>query len=227
MSTGREREPAYGDILRLDSLLAEAHVHEGSPDRMFFLVTHQACEMWFALVLRHLDAATAAMLAGDPDTAADRLERLPAVLRILLAQFDALTTLAPTAFEAIRAELGSASGIQSAQFREIEYCCGLRDARYLNTTGFTDDERARLRARLEQTSVAEAYQVMVDRGGANARVRAALLDFDDAFVLWRARHAGIAERFLGGRHGTGGSEGPAYLWRATGRRLFPQVWGTP
>ena len=223
-------EPAYGDILRLESLLAAAHVRDGSPGRMFFLVTHQACELWFGLVLSHLDAAADALRESDTAAAAGLLERLPAVVRVLTAQFDALTTLAPADFESIRTELGSASGIQSAQFREIEYACGLRDTRYLATTGFSEAERGRLRARLAEDSIADRYAVVVENLGRTdpgvTRVRAALLDFDEAFVVWRARHAGLAERFLGGRQGTGGSDGPAYLWRAAGRRLFPDVWGS-
>lgn len=222
-------EPAYSDILRLESLLAAAHVREGSPERMFFLVTHQACELWFALVLSHLDATAVALRELDAAAAAGWLERLPAVVRVLVAQFDALTTLAPADFEEIRTELGSASGIQSAQFREIEYTCGLRDTRYLAISGFSEAERERLRGRLAEDSIADGYARLVkhlgDTDPAVARVRAALLDFDEAFVVWRARHAGLAERFLGGRQGTGGSDGPAYLWRAAGRRLFPDTWG--
>ncbi|GAA1302426.1 tryptophan 2,3-dioxygenase family protein [Saccharothrix xinjiangensis] len=229
MSDAPHTDQAYGDILRLEPLLASAHVHEGSPERMFFLVTHQACELWFALVLGHLDAAARALRDDEADAAAGWLERLPSVVRVLVAQFDALTTLAPADFEGIRTALGSASGIQSAQFREIEYACGLRDTRALSTRGFSEAERDRLRRRLTEQSVADAYERLVKRRGhADAgviRVRAALLDFDEAFVVWRARHAGLAERFLGGRRGTGGSEGPAYLWRAAGKRLFPDVWG--
>jgi len=230
MSYRQETDQAYGDILRLEPLLAAAQVHDGSPERRFFLVTHQACELWFALVLSHLDAAAGALRELNAAAAAGWLERLPSVVRVLVAQFDALTTLAPGDFEVIRDELGSASGIQSAQFREIEYICGLRDERYLSTGGFTEDERDRLRERLAGESVADGYaRLLRYRGPADpgtARVRAALLDFDEAVVVWRARHAGLAERFLGGRQGTGGSDGPAYLWRAAGKRLFPEVWGT-
>jgi tryptophan 2,3-dioxygenase len=232
MTAGQEAQPAYGEILRLTELLETTHVQDGTPDLMFFLVTHQVCEMWFALILKHLDVAADALLGDDPVAATEQLGRLPALVAILIAQFDALTTLAPASFEEIRTELGSASGFQSAQFREIEYRCGLRDTRFLNTSGFTEQERDRLRKRLAQTSVADAYERLVKRraelpepDGESTGVRSALLAFDEAFVTWRARHASLAERFLGGRTGTGGSDGPSYLWRAAGRRLFPAVWG--
>ena len=210
-----QRDPNYHDLLRLDELLGAALVRDGGSDQMFFLVTHQICEMWFALILDHLEAARAAVLAGDPATAAERIGRLPAIMRVLTEQFEALATLTPASFERIRAGLGTASGIQSAQWREIEFLCGLRDPRYLGIPGFTDAERDRLRARLDEVSVADACERHPDPG-----VRAALLDFDESVVAWRTGHAVLAEKFLGNRPGTAGSEGAAYLWRMTARRLF-------
>jgi tryptophan 2,3-dioxygenase len=226
------QNPAYREILRLDELLNVTLVHDGRPDRMLFLVTHQICEMWFALILEHLIAARAAMLAGDPARAVDRIDRLPVIMRILTAQFDALAMLSVEAFERIRTEFGSASGIQSSQWREIEFACGLREVKYLNVRGFTEAEKNRLRAHLDEISVADAYDQLARRRGnsphANPaeleRLRAALLTFDESVVAWRARHASLAEQFLGGSPGTGGSDGSAYLWRMTGRRLFPIAW---
>src|SRR5689334_2240531 len=142
------RDQNYHDLLRLDDLLGVALVREGGSDRMFFLVTHQICEMWFALILDHLEVARTAILADEPVTAAERIGRLPAIMRVLAEQFEALATLTPASFERIRAGLGTASGIQSAQWREIEFLCGLRETRYLGVPGFTGQERDRLRARL-------------------------------------------------------------------------------
>lgn len=230
-----QRDQTYRDLLRLDDLLDVTLVRD-APDRMLFLVTHQICEMWFALVLDHLDVARAAILAGEAGVAADRIGRLPAIMRVLAAQFDVLATLTPAAFEEIRAGLGTASGIQSAQWREIEFACGLRDPKYLGIPGFTGAERQRLRVRLDEVSVADAYAQLAKQRrdsplpGALAevdRLRTAMLDFDESVVAWRARHASLAERFLGGRPGTAGSEGSAYLWRMTARRMFSNVWPLP
>jgi tryptophan 2,3-dioxygenase len=211
-----QRDQNYHDLLRLDELLGAALVRDGGSDQMFFLVTHQICEMWFALILDHLDAARTALLNDEPALAVERIERLPAIMRVLTEQFAALATLTPASFERIRAGLGTASGIQSAQWREIEFLCGLRDTRYLGIPGFTEVERARLRARLDEISVAEAYEKCPDD-----RVGAALLNFDESVLAWRIGHAELAEGFLGVRPGTAGSEGAAYLWRMTTRRLFP------
>lgn len=226
------RSVPYGELMRLEELLPVTLVHEGDVDRMLFMVSHQVSEMWFALVLEHLLEARTALLDDRPDVAAGRIRRLPALVRILVTQMDALATLGHDAFLRIRTDLGSASGFQSAQWREVEYLCGLRDRRYLGTPGFSAAERARLRKRLECVSVADAYETFLDRRRAAGRavrpdgdqVAAALLEFDEAVVVWRSRHAALAERFIGGRAGTGGSAGAAYLWRATRHRLFPRVW---
>lgn len=51
-----------------------------------------------------------------------------------------------------------------------------------------------------------------------------LVDLADAFQVWRFRHVTTVERIIGGRPGTGGSAGVAYLRRALERRFFPELW---
>ncbi|UNS95041.1 tryptophan 2,3-dioxygenase family protein [Streptomyces tubbatahanensis] len=227
MSRPTAAYPPYGQVLRLEELLQAARVHDEDVDRVLFLATHQSCEISFAVVLRHLEAVRAALDEGEGCLAVRRAAPLPVLVTTLVGQFDALATLSPGAFESIRTDLGDASGLQSAQYREIEYLCGLRDARFVNTAGFRDADRKRLLARLEERSVQEAYRdyalACADREAVE-QVRAALLDFDEAFAVWRARHAVLAERFLGGGSGTAGSDGASYLWRAARRRLLPDVW---
>ncbi|GIJ24435.1 tryptophan 2,3-dioxygenase family protein [Micromonospora lutea] len=227
-ATETQRERAYGEILRLDELLDIACVRD-EPDRTLFFAAHQACELWFAVILRHIESARDALTRDRADVAADHIERLPSAMRVLSAHFDVLSTLAPESFDEIRATLGSSSGFQSAQYREIEFLCGARDPRFLNIPGFTSGERARLVARSEEQSLSCAFVEYRDRmrvdGDLRAveRVRAALVAFDDAVRSWRARHAQLAEQFLGAARGTAGSAGAAYLWRSTERTLFPEV----
>ncbi|GHE61293.1 tryptophan 2,3-dioxygenase [Streptomyces longispororuber] len=224
---GQAVAPSYGQILQLDDLLGSARVHDEDVDSVLFLATHQSCEIFFAVMLRHLEAVRTALDADDGPLAERRIAPLPRIVATLTGQFDGLATLTPAAFDAIRTELGSASGFQSAQFREVEYLCGLRDARFVNTGGFTELDRARLRARLEERSVEEAYRDFAERCPdpvAVERVRGALIDFDEALAVWRARHAVLAERFLGGATGTAGSDGASYLWLAARRRVFPTAW---
>lgn len=51
-----------------------------------------------------------------------------------------------------------------------------------------------------------------------------LVDLDDALVTWRHKHVLTVERIIGGRPGTGGTEGVGYLARTLQRRCFPELW---
>ena len=51
-----------------------------------------------------------------------------------------------------------------------------------------------------------------------------LIEYDEMFTLWRLRHVKMVERMIGGKTGTGGSEGAAYLMKTVERRFFPELW---
>ncbi|MBL8771305.1 MAG: tryptophan 2,3-dioxygenase [Phenylobacterium sp.] len=51
-----------------------------------------------------------------------------------------------------------------------------------------------------------------------------LVDLDDALLTWRHKHVLTVERIIGGRRGTGGTEGASYLARTLQRRCFPELW---
>jgi tryptophan 2,3-dioxygenase len=51
-----------------------------------------------------------------------------------------------------------------------------------------------------------------------------LVDLEDFFRQWRFRHVTTVERIIGGKKGTGGTEGVAYLRRLLEIRLFPELW---
>jgi tryptophan 2,3-dioxygenase len=51
-----------------------------------------------------------------------------------------------------------------------------------------------------------------------------LIEYDEMFSLWRLRHIKMVERIIGGKSGTGGSEGAAYLKKTVERRFFPELW---
>jgi len=51
-----------------------------------------------------------------------------------------------------------------------------------------------------------------------------LVDLDDALLTWRHKHVLTVERIIGGKRGTGGSDGAGYLQRTLQRRCFPELW---
>jgi tryptophan 2,3-dioxygenase len=220
--------PAYGEILRLEELLDIACVRD-TADRTLFFGAHQACEIWFAVVLRHLEAAHQALTRRKGGEACAHLKRLPHIMQVITQHFDVLRALTPEEFNDIRATLGTSSGFQSVQFREIEFLCGARDHRFLNTAGLTDRDRARLLERLGEESLGIAFIKYRERARAGAdvlqaeRIYDALMAFDHSMRTCRAQHAALAESLLGATAGTAGSSGATYLWRSTGRTLFPEI----
>jgi tryptophan 2,3-dioxygenase len=51
-----------------------------------------------------------------------------------------------------------------------------------------------------------------------------LVDLDDALLTWRHKHVLTVERIIGGKRGTGGTEGVSYLQGTLQRRCFPELW---
>lgn len=51
-----------------------------------------------------------------------------------------------------------------------------------------------------------------------------LVDVDDAMASWRHKHVVTVERVIGGKRGTGGTAGVAYLQSTVAKRAFPELW---
>lgn len=58
----------------------------------------------------------------------------------------------------------------------------------------------------------------------NAELCERLVDLDEGIQEWRYRHVKMVERTIGGKTGTGGSMGAAYLRGTLGQNLFPDLW---
>src|ERR1700680_903082 len=105
----------YGSYLHLDKILGAQHPvapdEHGSGVRAaehFFIVTHQAFELWFKQLL--LDLADAALLLPPPtrddEIALDHLQRAKSVFRLLVQQMVLFDRLSPRNFLAFRPYLG-------------------------------------------------------------------------------------------------------------------------
>jgi tryptophan 2,3-dioxygenase len=58
----------------------------------------------------------------------------------------------------------------------------------------------------------------------NSEVCERLVDLDEGVQEWRYRHVKMVERTIGGKAGSGGSTGAAYLQSTVGSPLFPDLW---
>src|ERR687891_332631 len=126
-------EPTYGSYLRIPELLAlqRPRSRPPHPEELHFIVVHQALELWMKLLLHDLGRIVGLLDAGDFPRAQALLGRVNHTLGHALDQMRSLHTLAPWDLHQFRSYLGTASGSQSVQFRELELRSGLRDPAYL------------------------------------------------------------------------------------------------
>jgi tryptophan 2,3-dioxygenase len=96
-------------------------------DELLFITIHQVYELWFQQILHELTALQPALESGDTHRSLSLLGRVRTIMKICVAQIDVLETMTPLQFQSFRSRLSSASGFQSAQFRELEAVLGRRD----------------------------------------------------------------------------------------------------
>jgi tryptophan 2,3-dioxygenase len=139
----------YGTYLRVPELLSLQHpvVGDKSHDEMLFIVIHQAYEIWFKQILFELDTVAVLVARGEIAEARRLTDRVVAIERVLVDQIHILETMLPRDFLHFRQALRPASGFQSAQFREVEFLSGLKDARYLRYYAEGSPEHAALSRR--------------------------------------------------------------------------------
>jgi tryptophan 2,3-dioxygenase len=241
----------YGSYLRVAELLDQQHVASDPPahDELLFITIHQVYELWFKQLLHELAAVREAMFGGSLWWARHLLMRVGTIENVLIQQVGVLETMTPQDFLAFREKLSPASGFQSVQFRELEFLSGAKDPGYLQRfRGLTDAEEQRLRRRLEEPTLWDAFLHVLDTAGlaaatdddvlgslltvAHDRTRHGevwelaerLLDHDANAAQWRSRHVIMVERQIGTKSGTGGSSGAPYLRGRLGLHYYPLLW---
>lgn len=131
-------EVHYHEYLQLDTLLSAQAPESGkggaaAHDELLFIITHQTYELWFKQLHHEADSVIAIM--GQPQlndnspelqTVVHRLQRIVAILRLLVHQIDVLETMTPMDFLDFRDLLRPASGFQSWQFKVLEAKLGLK-----------------------------------------------------------------------------------------------------
>jgi tryptophan 2,3-dioxygenase len=186
----------------------------------FFIVVHQAFELWFKQELLDLRSATDTLAPphDDPELALDHLQRVAAIQRLLTHQMVLFDHLSPRSFLAFRPYLGQASGSESRQYREVERALGLRGS------GNSPVYRA-FTAALERAGLTlETLYQAPSGAGVLYRLAELLVDISEGFWLLTAAHVRIAERTIREKPGTGGTSGVAYLAQALERKAFPALW---
>jgi len=147
----------YSGYLRLDQLLSAQQPRSAEHDEMLFIVIHQIYELWFKQLLHELGKLQAELESGSTTHAMRTLRRTLAILKIVVAQLDVLETMTPTQFTRFRGWLGTSSGFESAQFRELEAVLGRRDRAMVAAHALSDAERERITAAMSRPSLFDSF----------------------------------------------------------------------
>lgn len=233
-------------LVRLQKLLSTEH------DEMQFIIVHQVFELWFKLIIHELEAVKTNMLKGNIKLSVSGLKRIQMIQKNLINHFSVIETMRPEDFFRFRTKLEPASGIQSVQFREIEYLSGLKDNRYLKL--FDKSVRDKLERRIKELSIWDVFVSLVCNGRSKAsdseitmqcmkpkfrQLTKELWKYDMLFKKWRKRHVLMTRRIIGNITGTGkksidkiikagykqmGSGGIDYLKTTLNKIFYPLLW---
>ena len=158
---------SYADYLDLPTLLAAQHPRSDPPhhDELLFIVQHQTTELWLKLILHELRAVRAYFDADLVHHALKSLARVKHIQRTLIEQWSVLATLTPNEYAEFRGTLGSASGLQSAQYRSVEFILGNKNEHMLKLFGSDQAAAAMLSELLDEPSVYDAFFFFFARRG--------------------------------------------------------------
>jgi tryptophan 2,3-dioxygenase len=160
----------YASYLKLEPLLELQEPRSTPPehDEMLFIVIHQVYELWFKLLLHELDKIKADFSANDLYGAIHTFKRCRTVMKTLVGQLDILETMTPMSFSSFRDRLETASGFQSAQFRELEFVLGQKrsDLDFAALYGKNSRGFAALQRRLNERTVIDYFNEFLAQRGA-------------------------------------------------------------
>jgi tryptophan 2,3-dioxygenase len=240
--------PTYSEYLQLPTLLALQRPLGSPPvpDEMLFIIVHQTHELWFKQMLCELSRSIRAIDARELPAACAALERTAKIVRLLGEHMSVLETMPPEEFGRFRAALGTASGLESEQFRRFERLAGSLPAASRGRAGGSLEQAPSASVRQAfWRSLGEAPAPLAEAMGdrepsqlgtelaewlaepaleAQRGLARAMLAFDRQLVLWRRQHFEMARRMIGEKLGTGGSSGASYLRSTMDRRFFPELW---
>src|SRR3990170_8058053 len=155
----------YADYLELDRLLGAQKPLSGLHDEMLFIVIHQTKELWIKQMLHELAPAIELLDQDHYAASYKAMARIGRIQSVMTLSWDVLSTLTPVDYSAFRAVLGTSSGFQSVQFRELEYRLGIKDPRFLEHCPPGSEARARLQSALDGPSLRDASHGALQRAG--------------------------------------------------------------
>lgn len=123
-----DQDISYGSYLSLDELLDCQDLRSDAHDEMMFMIIHQASELWMKLCIHEIGAAMQEVEKGNLGAVFKLLSRVSRIQQQLRQSWAVLSTMTPADYRGFRSSLGQSSGVQSFQYREIEFMLGNKNA---------------------------------------------------------------------------------------------------
>ncbi len=117
------------------------------------------------LALHELRAALLAVARDESQIAFKMLARVSRILEQLVQAWNVLATMTPSEYVSMRPSLGSSSGFQSHQYRQIEFMLGNKNVHMLKPHEHRPEIHAQVRAALEAPSFYDEVIRMLARRG--------------------------------------------------------------
>jgi tryptophan 2,3-dioxygenase len=242
----------YHSYLKLGELLSLQSPLTKSEHEPYFIITHQIIELWFKVILEKNLHTIQLMLDGQTSEIPNRITWSTDKIDRASMTISSLEDMTPEEFTGFRSALGSASGAQSHQFKELEIQGGLKNedvlARYRTEAAKSDD----IRVRFSLPTFRTALQKMVEglrlvhlavlpaaegenlgqtlskcyadsRFSALREIMDALYEYDRAFKELRERHLKVVRKVIGALPGTGGTSGAKFLEGRLKDQFFPEI----
>jgi tryptophan 2,3-dioxygenase len=188
--TRLDRDNDYTAYLGLDVLLDAQHPLSDPPhhDEMLFIIQHQVAELWIKLVIHEIKGAIDRLRDNDLPPAVKNLARVKHIQTQMFNQWMVLDTLTPSEYAQFRHVFGTASGVQSPQYRLLEFLLGNKTTALLPVYEHQPVWHERLANALNSPSIYEEFLAFLARAGMSVPEDALDRDFseprgdDDAVV---------------------------------------------
>src|ERR1700738_2684847 len=140
------KEISYSGYLQLDKILRAQLPLSAAHDEMLFIIQHQTSELWLKLAIHELRATCRLIATDDLQPAFKTLSRVSRILEQLNSAWDVLRTMTPSEYTQFREALGSSSGLQSYQYRVLEFLAGNKNAAMMRSHAHDEAVLERLEA---------------------------------------------------------------------------------
>jgi tryptophan 2,3-dioxygenase len=155
----------YGGYLGLDQLLSAQHPISSHHDELLFIIIHQTKELWLKQTIHELNLSRGLIRADALVPVHKSLSRVSRIQAVMTLSWEVLSTLTPADYTSFRHVLGSSSGFQSVQFRQVEYLLGIKEGGHLKFHEEGSADHAALDAAYRAPSLWDEANAALARAG--------------------------------------------------------------